>query len=121
MNDTYNIGIEGEEIACQWLRKHGFRIMHRNWRSGHLELDIVARKLGVVHFVEVKTRRAEGLTTPEDALTRDKVSTLLRAANLYVATYKIDEDIQFDLIAVDRFDDSQMEVRFIERAVESRW
>ena len=44
MNIKYNIGMEGEEAAAEWLRANGYEILFRNWRSGRYELDIVATK-----------------------------------------------------------------------------
>ena len=52
--------IRGESFACWWLRLHGYRILARNWRVPGGEIDIVARRGGVVAFVEVKARRDGG-------------------------------------------------------------
>lgn len=60
-NDTATPG-GGEEAAARWLLDHGFTLLHRNWRQGHYELDIVAARKGTLHFIEVKTRRRDGLT-----------------------------------------------------------
>jgi len=62
-------GRRGEQAAVDYLRRAGFAILERNWRSGRYELDIVARRWDELHFIEVKTRRAGGLTTPEEAIT----------------------------------------------------
>ena len=53
---SIRIGQRGEEIAARFLLSEGFDLLHRNWRSGRYELDIVARKEGVLHIVEVKSR-----------------------------------------------------------------
>ena len=66
MTTTQHTGRQGEEAAARWLLDHGFTLLHRNWRQGHYELDIVAARKGTLHFIEVKTRRAGGLTTPEE-------------------------------------------------------
>ena len=47
---------QGEDIAIDYLRRKGYVILDRNWRSGHREIDIVARKDDTVVFVEVKAR-----------------------------------------------------------------
>ena len=93
---SIRIGQRGEEIAARFLLSEGFDLLHRNWRSGRYELDIVARKEGVLHIVEVKSRKADGLTAPEEAMTRKKFNALFRAAQQYVALYRIDADTQFD-------------------------
>ena len=73
--------------APQWstCAGAGYEICALNWRSGRYELDIVARKAGIVHFVEVKTRRAGSLTPPEAAVTPQKFRALTRAAVRYLA------------------------------------
>lgn len=57
MTTTQHTGRQGEEAAARWLLDHGFTLLHRNWRQGHYELDIVAARKGTLHFIEVKTRR----------------------------------------------------------------
>ena len=107
-------GRRGEQAAVDYLRRAGFAILERNWRSGRYELDIVARRWDELHFIEVKTRRAGGLTTPEEAITPRKFASLRRAAEAYMTQ-------QFDLAAVDLFPDGSMNVRFTERAMECNW
>ena len=114
-------GIRGEEAACDFLRQQGYDIEARNWRQGHYELDIVARRWNVMHIVEVKTRLINGLTTPEDALTPHKQRSLRRAAEAYLAVVGWDGEVQFDLAAVDVARDGRCAVRFIEDAIEYNW
>ena len=118
---SIRIGQRGEEIAARFLLSEGFDLLHRNWRSGRYELDIVARKEGVLHIVEVKSRKSDGLTAPEEAMTRKKFNALFRAAQQYVALYRIDADTQFDLIAVDLLPDSTHRLRYIPNAMVPRW
>ena len=120
MPDARNIGLRGEELAVRYLEGAGFRILARNWRSGRYELDIVAERDGVLHVVEVKTRRAGGLTAPEDALTPAKFRALCRAASLYIERYGLDMEVVFDLVAVDDYPDGAR-VRFIPSAVSPSW
>lgn len=114
-------GRAGERAAAEYLCRAGYDIRALNWRAGRYELDIVARRAGVLHFVEVKTRRAAGLTTPEQAVTPAKFRALQRAALRYMALHGDGEELQFDLAAVDVWPDGSMEVRLIERAMECHW
>lgn len=122
--DKGRIGRLGEEAVMRWLRQHGFEICARNWRSGAYELDLVARKYDRLHFVEVKTRRADGLTSPEAALTPAKIRSLHRAARLYMGTYKSrygNYEPQFDLAAVRVAADDTMQVDLIEEVAPFAW
>ncbi len=73
--------------------------------------------MGVLHFIEVKTRKFGGMTTPEDAMTPRKTKAFVRAANIYMQQYRIPYDIQFDLIAVDTMQFHEWQVRHIENIV----
>ena len=123
-------GRRGEQAAVDYLRRAGFAILERNWRSGRYELDIVARRWDELHFIEVKTRRAamdfaalyqSKLTTPEEAITPRKFASLRRAAEAYMTQHRVRLEPQFDLAAVDLFPDGSMNVRFTERAMECNW
>jgi len=83
-----NLGRMGEDIAAEYLEKQGFAILDRNWNLHRgCEIDIVARRGDVVHFVEVKTRNlSEGVmagVTPESAINWKKMRHIYRAAKAY--------------------------------------
>lgn len=120
MTITGEIGIRGEEAAANFLLDNGFSLLHRNWRSGRYELDIVAQKGTTIHFIEVKTRKKSALTSPEDAMTRAKFTALCKAASAYISLYHIDLEPQFDLVAVEySFDDTQ--IRYIAQVMTPSW
>ncbi len=121
MADTLRIGHEGEEAATEFLRREGYLIVERNWRNGKLEIDIVAERCEELHFVEVKTRRADGLTTPEDAITPHKVKTLVRAINSYVEQHGVECDVVLDLLAVDQMPDGSYECRMVPDIANLNW
>lgn len=110
-------GRRGERAACDYLRRLGYAIRHTNWRSGRYEIDIVAERPGEIRFVEVKTRRAGGLTTPEDAVNGIKRRAVCTAATHYMALYGVGGEPHIDLAAVDMFPDGSLEVRFIPDAI----
>ena len=60
------LGHKGEDIAADYLERHGYSILDRNWRCGHKELDLVVTKDNVVVFVEVKTRTSTDYGDPQD-------------------------------------------------------
>ncbi len=115
------IGALGEQLATDYLRTNGFYIRDRNWRAGRYEIDIIAERWDCVHFVEVKCRKAGGYTTPESAITPNKFQALTHAASAYISSFGIEQEVQFDLIAIDLYDDDSTELRYIEHAMEFRW
>ena len=111
MGTTAETGRMGERAAAEFLRRAGYEICALNWRSGRYELDIV----------EVKTRRADGLTPPEAAVTPQKFRALTRAALRYMACTGEEREAQFDLIAVEVMPGGETEVRLIPQAMEYNW
>lgn len=107
MNQTPNkyekraaLGKKGEDVACEYLQEHGFVIAHRNWRCGHKEIDIIAKKDGTLHFVEVKTRSPRCLLPPQEAVNMAKQQLLVRAAREYIRYFSFNGDIVFDIISI---------------------
>jgi putative endonuclease len=118
---TAEIGRRGEDLAQEYLLRQGFTLLHRNWRNGRYELDLVAEKEGVLHIVEVKTRVAGNLTSPEGAYTRAKFKALCKAAEYYIRLYGIDLDAQFDLIAVEYNESGGFSLRYIPQVMSPVW
>ncbi len=118
---TSQIGTLGEQAAVDFLRSKGFYIRERNWRNGRYEIDIIAEKWGEIHFVEVKTRKAGGWSTPEMAITREKFNSLRHAAAAYLGMISHRGEHQFDLIAVEMLEMKVVELRYIEKAMQSSW
>lgn len=112
MTTTAETGRQGEIAVREYLRRMGMLILELNWRSGHDEIDIIAQQYDTIRFVEVKTRRALGLTTPEQALDRRKTNALQRAASRYMALHRVDLEPHLDFAAVDVMPDGSMEVRY---------
>lgn len=103
------LGDIGENIACQFLEKHGFEVVERNYLRKWGEIDIVAKKVSVIHFVEVKsvscvTLPVQGLALdsfrPEDNMHPWKLKRLSRTIQTYLLHKKLDCDWQLDLVTV---------------------
>lgn len=99
---AYNndFGAQAESIAVDYLRAKGYVILDRNWRSGHKEIDIVARHNDTIVFVEVKARANAFYGNPEDAVTRRKMHLLVLAADAYLRCHTIDLDVRFDVVTI---------------------
>ena len=96
-----NVGDIGEQLAADMLSNDGFRIVTRNYLVRDGEIDIIAIKNGVMHFIEVKTRTGDGFGYPADAVTPNKQKRMRRAANAYLASRRGQwNDISFDVYEV---------------------
>ncbi|MFT4231574.1 MAG: YraN family protein [Leucobacter sp.] len=73
-----SLGARGERIAAAYLEEHGYRIVGRNWRTRHGELDLVAHDDGTLVAIEVKTRSGAGYGHPLEAITLRKAARLRR-------------------------------------------
>ncbi|MBQ8501675.1 MAG: YraN family protein [Bacteroides sp.] len=92
------LGKAGEEAATAYLEREGYIIRDRNWRRGHLELDIVAAKDGELVVVEVKTRTNTLYQEPYEAVDEQKIRHIVRAADAYIKVHNLDADVRFDII-----------------------
>lgn len=93
-------GTHGEELACRWLADQGWAVLHRNWRHGRDELDIVARDGRFLVVVEVKTRATDRWGHPELAVDRTKQRKLMRCAEALLFSLPDDPELRFDVIGV---------------------
>jgi putative endonuclease len=94
------LGKKGEEMAMAYLRKHGYTILHCNWIWNHKELDIVCQKDNFLVIVEVKTRTNEAYERPQDRVTLKKQRNIVEAAQAYMDTYKLENEVRFDVINI---------------------
>ena len=93
-------GNAGEEIAIAHLLKHGYQILAKNWRSKHLELDVVAFINNTLIIVEVKLRSGNAFGNPEEFVTLKKQKNLIKAAHAYITENNIDNETRFDIISI---------------------
>ncbi|MHB0978352.1 MAG: YraN family protein [Minisyncoccota bacterium] len=107
------LGDLGENIACDYLERHGFEILDRNYLRKWGELDIVAEKKGIIHFIEVKSVSHVTLSmnvthvTPTDTYRPEenvhpwKLKRLSRAMQTYILEKRLDDrEFQLDIITV---------------------
>ena len=110
------IGDAGEQMACDFLLSRGHHILDRNWRSGHLELDIVSEGPDGLHFVEVKTRTVPVTTAVTDQVNATKQKRISAAAIQYLNKKKLDgREVFFDIVSV-LFDGGETIVRYFPQA-----
>ena len=86
--NTSETGRKAEAAACVYLEMRGFKIIERNWRRPRAEVDILAEKAGVMHFIEVKYRRNDHQGGGLEAITPTKLRQMRRGAELWVEETK---------------------------------
>ena len=117
-NARQALGALGEQIAARWLRRHGWEIVARRFRSGHRDLDLVARREGLVAFVEVKARRGLAFGDPVEAVGWRKRREMVRSAQVWIDRFgRPGEAYRFDVIGV-LLSGSGARVRHVEHAFE---
>lgn len=96
------LGKWGEQYAADYLQSIGYDIIERDWRIGHHDIDIIARTGDgtTVVFVEVKTRTSDVVTKPDDAVDIKKIRNIGYAANNYIKTKGIVDEVRFDIISI---------------------
>ena len=113
---TSKLGQTGEEIACDFLKTQGHQILDRNWRAGHLELDIVSEDASGVHFIEVKARTVPVTSTLTDQVNRVKQKRISAAAMQYLnKKHLLGQEVYFDIVSV-LFDREETVVRYFPQA-----
>ena len=108
-------GRRGEDLALAWLERRGFRLLDRNWRSGHKELDLVVESAERVHVVEVKTLTPPLQVQPYEKVDAGKQMRLVTAARHYISCRKIRKEVQFDVVSV-ILDGDRPQVQYIPEA-----
>ncbi len=111
--DHLALGVRGERLAERSLRQRGYRILHRNYRLGDDEADLIARdpKVTALVIVEVKTRRSDA-TDPAEHVSPKKQFRLARlAARLLQQPAHRNASVRFDVMAVTLPDEGEPRIQ----------
>jgi len=100
MAESHMLGIKGEDLAAEHLKKSGYKILFRNWKWGKNEIDIIAEKDDTVVFAEVKTRTDEFLGGVASAISTEKQKSIIYAAEGYIRRYNVDKESRFDVLTI---------------------
>jgi putative endonuclease len=100
MAESHDLGQRGEDIAADYLKNAGYRILFRNWKWGKHEIDIISENKEMVVFVEVKTRTDDYQMHPLTAITTDKQKSIIFAADGYLQKFNVDKESRFDVITI---------------------
>lgn len=111
----------GEDKACKYLKKNGYKIIERNFRLKFAEIDIIARQENTYVFVEVKTRKFGSVIPGCMSVNYRKQQKIMKASCCYLINKKIKPPMRFDIIEV--YTDEKLkkyEIHHIKNAFGSR-
>jgi putative endonuclease len=101
MDNRRSLGNRGEDLAATYLKKQGYKILERNYRTPIGEIDLIARHRGVLVFIEVKTRRSSKFGSPQEAVHQAKQERLRNLAAYYLQQQGLGEvAARFDVVGI---------------------
>lgn len=107
------LGIEGENIAAEYLKRHGYDILERNFACKTGEIDIICKQKNTLVFVEVKARENTFFGMPAEAVTQSKIRSIVRTAQAYlVKSGRLNCPCRFDIVEVLRGEVNHIEDAF---------
>jgi len=100
---TYKValGRYGEQLAAEFLVRHGYQITGRNYYTNFGELDLIAENSDEILFCEVKTRTSSDFGYPEEAVNYFKQRHLFKAIQLYLNHYQVNKFWRLDIISIE--------------------
>ena len=98
---AYTLGKSGEDVAVEYLKKKGYKIVNKGFRFLRGEIDIIAYDGDALVFIEVKTRQCPRFIQPEESVTPAKRKKLRRVAQGYLLCEHIqDVECRFDVLSL---------------------
>ena len=100
MREYLLTGKKGEDLAEAYIRDLGFDILERNWRHRRVEIDFIASRSGVLHFIEVKTRTSTAFGYPEESVSNKKIRSLIRCGTAFLFQNPGWKNVQYDILSI---------------------
>jgi len=113
-----SLGSDGEALAAEFLRKKGYRIIAKNYKTSIGEIDIVAKDGDTIVFLEVKTRTNESFGYPFEAVNDRKRRKIKNVALLFLKKMKEEVPARFDVLSISSTADGRQEITHIQDAFE---
>lgn len=109
------IGKYGENLAKDFLIKQGYEIIETNFHYSKMaEIDIIAKKDNVIHFVEVKTRTSNSFGVPLEAIGKKKLESIYHAGLFYIQKNKNYKKFQIDAVGIVLDKNKNPDITFLE-------
>ena len=110
------LGSKGEDVAAKFLKRNGYRIIARNYKTPLGEIDIIAKDGNTIVFIEVKTRTSYAFGYPFESVTTKKKQKLKNLALLYLKKHGHQSAARFDVISISSDNDMKMDIEHIKDA-----
>jgi len=118
------LGKKGEDVALEYLLQRGMKLLARNWRCGHKELDLVMEDEEFIRIVEVRSREYPSLIDPFESITAPKRRKVIMAAKGFLALngkkLSGSKEVVFDVVSV-VFNGELFELKYIREAFTPSW
>ena len=115
--ESLNLWRFGEEEGCQFLKKNGYKIVERNYRTPRGEIDIIARSGKIIIFVEVRTRASNTFSEPWETVGHRKRERLRAAARQYLREKPSpDAELRFDILSITLDDAVKPKIEWFQNA-----
>ncbi|MFC1623769.1 YraN family protein [Candidatus Omnitrophota bacterium] len=112
-----NTGKKGERLAQSFLRKEGYTIIERNYKTKAGEIDLIGKNKNFIAFIEVRSQNTKRFGLPEYSIDRKKQDRLSKAALLYIKKHRLeDRDCRFDIVGIEETDSGSPKIRLIKNA-----
>ncbi len=114
------LGKKGEDVALRFLMERGMRLVARNWRCGHKELDLLMDDGEFLRIVEVRSLSYPNNASPAETVDWHKRRLVIAAARSFLARNKIYKEIVFDIVSV-LFNGEIHKIEYIPAAFMPSW
>ena len=94
------VGQKGEDIAADYLKEKGYKILHRNFKTPVGEADMIIADDDILVFVEVKTRSGNTFGEPFEAVNSRKQGKIRKIALYYLKLHKLQKQVRFDVVSI---------------------
>jgi putative endonuclease len=100
------LGTYGEQLAEKFLKKRGYKIIEKNFKTKHGEIDIIAKHKKDIVFVEVRLRYSSAFGSAAESVDYSKQQKIIKSAICYLKTNNLTaNNIRFDVVAIDGIDE----------------
>jgi putative endonuclease len=119
MAEHNDLGNLAEELATSFLIRKGYKILENNFRHHKGEIDIIAEFQNQIIIAEVKARSSNIFMEPQEAVTKKKIKSLVAVANFFMKFRNLDQEVRFDIIAVQPDNSGILQITHLEDAFQS--